>query len=119
MCTNGRHDVCCAERGRPLYRALAEEFPEQTWECSHIGGDRFAGNAVCFPHGVYFGWLEPQDAPGTIRRYAQGAIDLGAKLVAVGQVDGRGHGENDARDRGPGDRPDPTPEAHDPASRST
>jgi len=76
VCTNGRHDVCCAERGRPLYRALAEEFPEQTWECSHIGGDRFAGNAVCFPHGVYFGWLEPQDAPGTIRRYAQGAIDV-------------------------------------------
>ena len=76
VCTNGRHDVCCAERGRPLYRALAQEFPEETWECSHIGGDRFAGNALCFPHGVYFGWLEPAESPATIRRYAQGAIDL-------------------------------------------
>ena len=56
------------------------------------------------------------ERPGDV---AQGAVDLGAKLVAVGQVDGRGHGEHDPRDRGPGDRPDPAPEAHDPASRST
>jgi sucrase/ferredoxin-like protein len=75
VCTNGRHDVCCAERGRLLYRALTEEF-KQTWECSHIGGDRFAGNLVCFPHGMYFGWVDPEDAPGIARRYEQGAIDL-------------------------------------------
>jgi hypothetical protein len=76
VCTNGRHDVCCAERGRPLYRSLVEEFRDETWECSHIGGDRFAGNLVCFPHGVYFGWLDPDEVAATARRYAQGAIDL-------------------------------------------
>jgi hypothetical protein len=76
VCTNGRHDVCCAERGRPLYLALVEEFADESWECSHIGGDRFAGNVVCFPHGVYFGWLEPDEVAATVRRYAQGAIDL-------------------------------------------
>ncbi|MDP9343728.1 MAG: sucrase ferredoxin [Actinomycetota bacterium] len=76
VCTNGRHDVCCAERGRPLFRALAGEFPDRTWECSHIGGDRFAGNVVCFPHGVYFGWVEPDEAPAIARAYERGRLDL-------------------------------------------
>jgi hypothetical protein len=76
VCTNGRHDVCCAERGRPIFRALAAELPERTWECSHIGGDRFAGNIVCLPRGDYFGWVEPGDAIGIARRYELGALDL-------------------------------------------
>jgi hypothetical protein len=76
VCTNGRHDVCCAERGRPLYRALAAEFPDETWECSHIGGDRFAGNLVCFPHGAYFGWVEPLETVPIARSYAEGILDL-------------------------------------------
>ena len=29
--------------------ALAEAAPEQTWEVSHIGGDRFAGNLLVLP----------------------------------------------------------------------
>jgi hypothetical protein len=76
VCTNGRHDVCCAERGRPLYRALVAEFPEETWECSHIGGDRFAGNLVCFPHGVYFGWVESLEIVPIARSYSDGILDL-------------------------------------------
>jgi len=76
VCTNGRHDVCCAERGRPVFRALAGEFPERTWECSHIGGDRFAGNVVCFPHGIYYGWVEPAEAPALARAYERGRLDL-------------------------------------------
>jgi hypothetical protein len=76
VCTNGRHDVCCAERGRPLYRALTPEFPEETWECSHIGGDRFAGNLICFPHGAYFGWVEPLEVVAIARSYADGILDL-------------------------------------------
>jgi len=76
VCTNGRHDVCCAERGRPVYRSLAAELPERTWECSHIGGDRFAGNVVCFPHGIYYGWVEPHEAPAVARAYERGELDL-------------------------------------------
>jgi len=76
VCTNGRHDVCCAERGRPTFRALAGEYPERTWECSHIGGDRFAGNVLCFPHGVYYGWVEPDEAPALARAYEAGRLDL-------------------------------------------
>jgi hypothetical protein len=74
VCTHGRRDPCCAERGRPVARALADVVPDQTWESTHVGGDRFAGNLVAFPHGLYFGRLEPEEAPGIARGYAEGRI---------------------------------------------
>lgn len=55
VCTNGKRDVCCAVNGRPLVRALSSVEPERTWECTHIGGDRFAANMVVLPQGLYFG----------------------------------------------------------------
>jgi hypothetical protein len=76
VCTHGRHDPCCAERGRPLARSLAAAFPDETWECSHIGGDRFAGNVVAFPHGLYFGRVGAIDGPPLAASYAGGRIDL-------------------------------------------
>jgi hypothetical protein len=76
VCTHGRHDPCCAERGRPLARALARSEAEATWEGSHVGGDRFAGNLVAFPHGMYFGRLAPQDAASVTMAYRRGRIDL-------------------------------------------
>lgn len=74
VCTNGRHDACCAEFGQPLVRAMAGAAG--VWECSHIGGDRFAGNLVCFPHGLYFGCLDARSGPGVAALYAEGLIDL-------------------------------------------
>jgi hypothetical protein len=74
VCTHGKHDPCCARRGAPLYRALAER--PDAWECTHIGGDRFAGNMVCFPHGVYHGRVPPARAANIAELYASGVIDL-------------------------------------------
>jgi hypothetical protein len=76
VCTHGRHDPCCAERGRPVVRELAARFPESTWECSHVGGDRFAGNVVFLPDGLYFGRVGPGDAVGVVKAYADGEISL-------------------------------------------
>jgi hypothetical protein len=76
VCTHGRHDTCCAERGRPMAAGLAELFPDETWEASHVGGDRFAGNLVVFPQGLYFGRLEPDTARGVARLLAAGELDL-------------------------------------------
>lgn len=76
VCTHGRHDPCCAERGRPLALALTGTFPEETWECSHIGGDRFAGNLVAFPHGIYFGRVGPDDGVRVARAYLDGTIAI-------------------------------------------
>lgn len=76
VCTNGRHDACCAEFGRPLVAALAGLSHGQVWECSHIGGDRFAGNLVSFPHGVYFGYVDASRGPEVAARYERGELDL-------------------------------------------
>lgn len=76
VCAHGRHDVCCAVRGRPVAAALAQRWPDLTWECSHVGGDRFAANLVCLPHGHYFGRVEPQDAARVVGRYEREVIDL-------------------------------------------
>jgi hypothetical protein len=76
VCTHGRHDVCCAERGRPLAAALAAAYPVETWESSHVGGDRFAGNLVAFPHGLYLGRVDPGDAATVAGAYLAGRISL-------------------------------------------
>jgi hypothetical protein len=76
VCTNGRHDRCCATYGRPLALALQAAHGELVWESSHVGGDRFAGNLVCLPGGHYFGRVGPADAARVVARHRGGAIDL-------------------------------------------
>jgi hypothetical protein len=76
VCTHGRHDPCCAERGRPLAVTLSSAFPDETWESSHFGGDRFAGNLVVFPHGFYFGRVRPEESEAVARTYLDGRLDL-------------------------------------------
>lgn len=76
VCTNGRHDACCAEFGRPVTRVLASAQPQRTWESSHVGGDRFAGNLVCLPEGVYYGHVGPLEAPRIVAAHARGRIVL-------------------------------------------
>jgi hypothetical protein len=75
-CTNGRHDQCCATWGRPLAQALERVAGERAWEVSHIGGDRFAGNLVCLPEGVYYGRLGPLEAPRAVALHERGQVDL-------------------------------------------
>jgi len=55
VCAHGTHDVCCAIRGRPVAAALDRLRPGQVWECSHVGGDRFAANVLVLPSGVLYG----------------------------------------------------------------
>jgi hypothetical protein len=66
VCTHGKHDPCCARYGRPLYEALRDELdPDWAWQVSHIGGDRFAGNLVCLPEGLYYGRVD-REAAGAV-----------------------------------------------------
>jgi len=76
VCTHGRHDPCCAERGRPLAQWLWSSHPEETWESTHVGGDRFAANLVAFPHGWYFGRVEHDAGSIVADAYADGRVDL-------------------------------------------
>ena len=76
-CTHGKHDACCARYGRPLFEALNEQVAaESAWQCTHVGGDRFAGNLVCLPHGVYYGRVERDDVPTVVDEYLAGHISL-------------------------------------------
>jgi hypothetical protein len=72
VCTHGTRDACCAVRGRPIVAALAREWPEEVWECTHLGGHRFAGTLLSLPDGVCFGRLDTDTAPRVLAAHAEG-----------------------------------------------
>ena len=77
VCTHGKHDRCCARYGRPLWAALSEQVDEErAWQCSHVGGDRFAGNVVVLPHGIYYGRVGRDDVATVLEEHLSGRIPL-------------------------------------------
>lgn len=77
VCTHGKHDRCCARHGRPVYQALREQAePDWVWQCSHVGGDRFAGNVVVLPDGLYYGRVEPADVWALVDEQLAGRVLL-------------------------------------------
>ncbi len=77
VCTHGKRDRCCARYGRPLYDALRDQTdPEWVWQCTHVGGDRFAGNLVCFPEGLFFGRVGLGDVAPLLDHYLGGRVYL-------------------------------------------
>jgi len=79
VCTHGRHDACCALRGRPVAAAFAALRPDAAWECSHVGGDRFAANVVVLPHGLYYGRVGVGDAAAIVA--AQERSEIAVELA--------------------------------------
>ena len=77
VCTHGKHDPCCARYGRPLYEALRDELePDWVWQVSHIGGDRFAGNLVCLPEGLYYGRVDRETAGSVLDEHLARRIQM-------------------------------------------
>ncbi len=76
VCTNGRRDVCCAERGRPVAAALARRWPEATWETTHLGGHRFAATLMALPSAVTLGRLDPDSAVAACAALLEGTMEL-------------------------------------------
>ena len=77
VCTHGKHDRCCARHGRPLWEALSEQLDESwAWQASHIGGDRFAGNLVALPQGIYYGRVDRDDVPELLDEHLAGRLPL-------------------------------------------
>lgn len=75
VCAHGKHDQCCAVRGRAATAAIAEAYPEWTWECSHLGGDRFAATMLVLPHGLCYGRVDSATDPAMlIRHYTEGRL---------------------------------------------
>lgn len=77
VCTHGKHDRCCARYGRPLWEAVSEELDESSaWQCTHVGGDRFAGNLVALPHGIYYGRVDRDDVADVLDHHFAGRLAL-------------------------------------------
>ena len=77
VCTHGKHDRCCARYGRPLWDAVSEQLDEAAaWQCTHVGGDRFAGNLVALPHGVYYGRVGREDVGDLVDHHLDGDLSL-------------------------------------------
>lgn len=75
VCAHGKHDQCCAVRGRSACQAIAAAYPDFTWECSHLGGDRFAATMLVLPEGLCYGRVDSADPADLIRRYLDGRLD--------------------------------------------
>lgn len=76
VCTHGRRNACCARTGAPLARELTGRFGSLVWETTHVGGDRYAANLVCLPHGIYYGDLGPAEAVRAVDAYLEGEVVL-------------------------------------------
>ena len=75
VCAHGKHDQCCAVRGRGATAAIAAEYPEMTWECSHLGGDRFAATMLVLPEGLCYGRVDSTESADLVRLYLDGRLD--------------------------------------------
>jgi hypothetical protein len=62
ICTNGKRDRCCAIAGRSLALQLCASRPDYVWECTHLGGHRFAPTGLFLPSGYAYGRLTYPEA---------------------------------------------------------
>ncbi|MET8143416.1 sucrase ferredoxin [Sphaerisporangium sp. NPDC005288] len=76
VCTHARRNACCARIGLPIARVLGESQPGRVWETTHVGGDRYAANLVCLPHGLYYGSMSQAAAIAAANAYRHGEIVL-------------------------------------------
>jgi len=79
VCTHGIRDRCCARYGQSLYKQVVHHVDRDwVWQASHVGGDRFAGNLVVLPEGLYFGRVgdDEADVVRILEEYRAGRIEL-------------------------------------------
>jgi hypothetical protein len=84
VCVHGRHDACCALRGRPVAEALERARPGRVWETTHLGGDRFAANLLVLPTGELYGRVTPDAVPGFADRIDAGEVVPGLMRGRIG-----------------------------------
>ena len=74
VCTNGKRDKCCSRFGLPLYKALSDSDRLDVWQCSHIGGHRYAPTLLLLPHSVNYGLLTVEEAIPAMEAALKGEI---------------------------------------------
>lgn len=81
VCTDGKHDRCCAAHGHNMYQALvgaraSQPVAFEIAESSHLGGHRFAATCLLLPDGLMHGRLQPADAEPLLRALGRGRAFL-------------------------------------------
>jgi len=74
VCTHGQRDLCCAEFGMPVYRALRERVQDRVWQTSHLGGHRFAANVLVAPAATMYGRVTSQDVDTLLAATEHGVL---------------------------------------------
>ncbi len=75
VCTHATRDACCAVRGRPIATSMARRWPDEVWECTHLGGHRFAGTLLSLPDGACYGRLDPDMATAVVAGHREGRAE--------------------------------------------
>ncbi|KAL7422459.1 hypothetical protein Q5752_003107 [Cryptotrichosporon argae] len=85
VCTHGARDCRCADRGGPLVDALRDEVARRglegkvgVYEVAHVGGHKFAANAITLPALDMLSKLSAADAPAVVA-HARGEAGLWAQ----------------------------------------
>lgn len=76
VCTHGKHDMCCAKYGLPIYQEFARLIGHQVWQSSHLGGDKFAANILYLPQSIYYGRVAVPDVEILLDLHSQQQIYL-------------------------------------------
>ncbi|HYN30708.1 MAG TPA: sucrase ferredoxin [Dermatophilaceae bacterium] len=76
VCSHATRDPCCAFRGRPVTAALERVWGDEVWECTHLGGHRFAATLLSLPDGACYGGLDIGDAVKVVRAHREGAVSV-------------------------------------------
>lgn len=76
VCTHSGRDACCAVHGRALVDALQPS--DRVWECSHLGGHRFAPTVLSLPDGYAYGRLDSVAAAAVRQAAQEGLMRLDA-----------------------------------------
>lgn len=76
VCSNGRRDACCALLGRPVAVALQDQYGDDVWESTHLGGHRFAPTTVVLPQGWSHAHMDPIAGRDVLRAAATGHVVL-------------------------------------------
>jgi hypothetical protein len=77
VCTHGRRDRCCALDGRALATAVRSIGEPDVWECSHLGGHRFAPTALVLPTGYLYGRIDIAGAVAAGKAAGLGEMEVG------------------------------------------
>ncbi|PRP89927.1 Sucrase/ferredoxin-like protein [Enhygromyxa salina] len=80
VCTHGTRDRCCAKWGMATWEALGGRDSDRVWQCSHLGGHRFAPTFLTLPSGLLWGRFDNAELGELARSLSAGRLSSLASL---------------------------------------